>query len=106
MARPTFSPMTFCPFTSHTEWLVRSPLRAAELPLTTEMTFPFLMTKPTWPMLSLCKVMFRWNGLAGRDSELGLGRGWGWIERLLGLATHLSRTTMTIFSADAFFITR
>lgn len=59
-------------------------MRAAELPLTKEMIFPFLMTKPMWPVLSLCMVTVRWNGLAGTDSELGLGRGWGWTERLLG----------------------
>lgn len=79
---PTFSPTTFCPFTSHTAWLVRSPLWAAELPLTTETTFPFLRTKPMWPTLSLCMVTVRWKGLVGRDSELGQdvagGREGGW----------------------------
>lgn len=35
-------------------------------------------------MLSLCMVMVRWKGLVERDSELGLGRGWGQTGRLWG----------------------
>lgn len=87
---------------------MRSPLRAAELPFTTEHTFPFLMTKPRWPVLSLCVVMVRWKGLAGRGP-----REWAWDTAgdtqktpPHGPAAHLSRTIMMIFSADAFFTAR
>lgn len=48
-------------------------MRAAELPFTTEHTFPFLMTKPRWPVPSLCVVTVRWKGLEGEDSVGGPG---------------------------------
>lgn len=76
-------------------------MRAAELSLASDTIFPFFTTTPTCPVLSLCTVTVRWNGLWGR-----------WAQRQPHTAAlhthppgtaHLSLTTMTIFSGDAFF---
>lgn len=102
-AAPTFMPMTFWPFTSQMQWWVRRPLRAAELSLASDTIFPFLTTMPMWPLLSLCKVTVRWKGLRG---ERGQHRHWRRHRLPARPPAHLSRTTMTIFSGDAFFSAR
>ena len=59
----TFSPMTFCPFTSTMWWSISNPFLAADESLTIAVILFSLNTNPTVPTLSFCSVIVRSNGL-------------------------------------------
>lgn len=56
-------------YTSSKWCSVKSPLRAADESMTSPMISPFLNWNPRWPVLSLCRVTVRSNGLKSKKNN-------------------------------------
>ena len=65
----TFSPMTFCPFTSTIWCSISNPFRAADESLTIAVILFSLNTNPTVPALSFCSVIVLSNGLLNKHYD-------------------------------------